>query len=228
MTRSEWVSRAAIELTVRDYLDKGIPCSLMNMEHQLITGYDDTGFITAQPWAPHNTYPPDHLTFKTWGELGEESQVIFFALHKRQPVPEGTAIAQGLRYAIDLYRRPEAHTQAPYFVGAEAYGKWIAAIQAGHGTTHGNWWNATVWGECRGRAADFFAQIAATYPVAAALSGDLAIEYGAIAEALRTVSDRDLDSDEKVRLLKTAGDREAGCIGRIEELAAAVKRAAAT
>jgi hypothetical protein len=35
------------------------------------------------------------------------------------------------------------------------------ALRAGHGAGHGAWLNATVWSECRARAADFFEEIAA-------------------------------------------------------------------
>jgi hypothetical protein len=51
--------RAAVEQRVREALDAGIPCSLINLENQLITGYDHTGFFTAQPWAPKVDFPPD-------------------------------------------------------------------------------------------------------------------------------------------------------------------------
>ena len=48
-------------------MDEDSPCSLLNMENQLITGYDDTGFDTAQPWCPHNKdFPPRRLSSGTW------------------------------------------------------------------------------------------------------------------------------------------------------------------
>ena len=48
-------ARAAVEEVLRGELDRGMPCALLNMEDQLITGYDDTGFLTTQPWAPQLT-----------------------------------------------------------------------------------------------------------------------------------------------------------------------------
>ena len=50
--------RAAVEQKLRDALDNGVPCSLINLENQLITGYDATGFDTAQPWPKNIKYPP--------------------------------------------------------------------------------------------------------------------------------------------------------------------------
>ena len=39
--------RAALEERVRGAIDVG--CSLLNMEHQLLLGYDGEGFVLAQP-----------------------------------------------------------------------------------------------------------------------------------------------------------------------------------
>ena len=56
-------ARAKIERQLREALDKRIPCSLINLENQLIDGYDDAGLFTAQPWAPKMSFPPDRLSF---------------------------------------------------------------------------------------------------------------------------------------------------------------------
>jgi len=37
--------RKAVERRLREALDKGIPCSLINLENQIINGYDDSGFF---------------------------------------------------------------------------------------------------------------------------------------------------------------------------------------
>ena len=61
------VARSKLEATLRERMDEDSPCSLLNMENQLITGYDDTGFDTAQPWYPHNKdFPPRRLSSGTW------------------------------------------------------------------------------------------------------------------------------------------------------------------
>ena len=41
-----------------------------------------------------------------------------------------------------------------------------------HGATHGNWWNATVWGECRNFAGAYMAEIAEWFPSAAELASE--------------------------------------------------------
>jgi hypothetical protein len=42
--------KARVEELLRKNLDAGVPCSVLNMENQLITGYDDTQFILGTPW----------------------------------------------------------------------------------------------------------------------------------------------------------------------------------
>jgi len=97
--------RAAVEAQLKRALDAGIPCSLLDMENQCISGYDETGFITAQPW-PGLDFPPAHLTYGSWSELGEV-HISYFTLAACPPAPTREAIRAGLRYARDL-RTPRA------------------------------------------------------------------------------------------------------------------------
>ena len=86
--------RKALEIVLIDYLNKKTPCSLMNMENQLITGYDKTGFITAQPWECKPDFPPKHLTSGSWDELGEQYHVNFFYYKHLAPTDEKMAIEE--------------------------------------------------------------------------------------------------------------------------------------
>jgi hypothetical protein len=212
--------RAAIEASLRELLDRGVPCSLLNMENQLVTGYDDAGLLTAQPWAPHVDFPPARLSFGTWAELGDEVHVTFYSFRPVPPSRAEKTIADSLRFAADLHRCPSRHTDRPYAVGAGAYAAWIGAVQKGHGGSHGNWWNGMVWTECRARAAEYFTEIAASHPLAAPEALALAGDYRMIADCLQKASDKSLDAREKITLLQRAGALEAGSIERIEALAA--------
>ncbi|HEY3290015.1 MAG TPA: hypothetical protein VGK87_07815 [Anaerolineae bacterium] len=209
--------RKHIEAHIKENLDAGVPCSLVNMEHQLITGYDDTGFLTSQPW-PGMDFPPAHLTFGTWAELGAEIHVNFFTHPPCEATSERDTIAASLAYAVDLYRNPDRHSAAPYGVGPAAYTRWIHAMKAGNADSHGNWWNATVWAECRTRAADYFREIAGKYPHFAAGATRLAGNYSVISDALSLVSDKALDNGTKAVLLEQAAETEAEAVERIEEL----------
>ena len=74
--------RANVEKKLRKALDSKIPCSLLNLENQLITGYDADGFFTVQPWAPKVDFPPARLSFGTWQELGEGIHISFYTFEK--------------------------------------------------------------------------------------------------------------------------------------------------
>jgi hypothetical protein len=212
--------RKRVDEVLVEHLDKGIPCSLLNMENQLITGYDDTGFTTAQPWAPHHDFPPKHLTFGTWEEFGDEFHVNFFTIGKLTPENERKTILDSLEYAVDIFRNPTVHTSEPYGVGPNAYAKWIGAVRKGEGSSHGNWWNATVWAECRTMASQYFVEIAQKYPGVAAQVNELASAYDAIADGLKRTSDKEMDGEVKVELLERLGAQEAQCIDAVDGLVA--------
>ncbi|MFH1570755.1 MAG: hypothetical protein ABIL09_22375 [Gemmatimonadota bacterium] len=218
--------RRKVEAALVKELDQGVPCSLINMENQLITGCDDTGFLTAQPWAPHVDFPPRHLTFGTWEELGKEIHLDFFIWRRAEPAPAREAAAASLEYAVDMARNPGAHTREPYAAGLQAYPKWVAAVRAGHGSSHGNWWNGTVWAECRRMASAYLTEIGERFPAAAEMSNPLAAAYGAVAEMLGQASDKELDADRKVGLIEAAAQEEAAAVEGLPALADAVRQAA--
>jgi hypothetical protein len=211
--------RAAVETLLRAQIDRGVPCSLLNMENQLITGYDETGFDTAQPWGPQMDFPPARLTYGSWVELANEVHVSFFSFPRADPADDGTIVAESLRYAVDLYLHPEAHTQPPYAVGARAWSSWITAAKNGHAGSHGNWWNAMVWSECRSRASEYLSEASEKQKRFRHLAA-LALGYREIAELLAKVSDRNLDAERKIALLERAAAVEADCIRDIEGSAA--------
>jgi len=210
--------RAAIERQVIDALDRGEAASLLNMEHQLITGYDETGLMTSQPWECAD-FPPKHLTFGTWSEFGAEIHVDFYRFEKGTPARAEDAFEAALRYAVDVYHHGEQHAAAGYLAGAAIYDAWVHAVEAGHGSSHGHWWNATVWAECRLRAAEFFRDLSEDL-APADLAGPISEDYMAMSKLLSAASDKELPVAEKVALLRQASVHEANAIRGIESLLA--------
>jgi hypothetical protein len=214
--------RAAVEQKLKQALDSGIPCSLVNMEHQVISGYDDKVFFTAQPWGDCcNGFPPATLTFGTWPELKDETHVNFFAFQKLVPADRSIVVRDSLRCAIDLFRHPERHSLEHYGIGPNAYGNWIRAV-AEHGSSHGNWWNGTVWSECRAMASGYFTEIGRKLPAAARSAGELSKAYGEIADLLSRAADKGMEPAAKSALLTAAKDAEARAIKQVESLAASL------
>ncbi|MCX7015960.1 MAG: hypothetical protein NTW86_25965 [Candidatus Sumerlaeota bacterium] len=217
--------RAAVEKKLRDALDRGIPCSLMNLENQLIAGYDDDGFLTLQPWAPKVDFPPARLTFGSWREFGDRFHVNFYTLRSANPVEHRKAVLDSLDYAVGLHTNPAKHSLNDYGIGPDAYENWINAA-AEFGATHGNWWNATVWSECRQMASRYFADIQQGYDGVAQAATELAKTYADIAGALGRLSEKKMEAAEKVKLLAETKEKESEAIRKVAALAASLRSGA--
>ena len=213
--------RAAVERRVREHLDRGVVCSAVNMDNQLIVGYDGTGLDLVQPWSDM-PITPKHLTYDTWAEFGEAVHACFFAFERGAAVEPRVVVEDSLSFATDLYAHPEDHTDAPYGIGADAYPNWIAAVEAGHGDTHGAWWNATVFGECRDMASAYLAEIAERFPETAAPARDLATRYAEIAANLKRAGDKAMDPSEKVEILEATAAQERDAVASIPAVLAAL------
>ncbi len=210
--------RAAVEEELRRRIQAGIPCSLMNMDHQLVVGYDESAFLLAQPWGDDcGVTTPARLSFGSWSELGEEIHASFLAFERQAEGDRAAIVADSLRYAVDLYRRPDRYALPGYGVGPRAYDNWLAAVGE-FGNSHGNWWNAQVWSECRAMASQYLAEIEASCPALAREAHHLAGEYKAIASGLARVGERQLDADQKRALLSELKAREEQAVASIEAL----------
>jgi hypothetical protein len=217
--------KLAIDAKLRAALDAGTPCSLMNLENQLIDAYDGDGFSTAQPWAPNMKFPPDTLSFGTWKEFGKRYHVNFYTLGKVEPADRLAAVLASLDYGIELHREPAKHCLDGYGVGPDAYDLWINTVPT-NGSKHGNWWNGVVWAECREMAAKYMTEIGEAYPAVSAPCAQLSSAYEEIGEALRKASDKKLGADEKIELLKQTKALEAATVTTLEQLAAALRAVA--
>lgn len=213
--------RIAVEEKLRSLLDRGVPCSMVNMEYQLITGYDETGFDTARPWECDSGFPPARLTFESWNELGNGIHLGFSAYYPLECSPIQRIAHDSLLYAIDLHRNPANHSWADYGIGPNAYANWFEAVKAGHGNSHGNWWNATVWAECRKRASEYLLELLG-YGV---LTNDVdacavAHIYSTIGHLLERCADKEMSANEKMNLLAEAARYEAAVVPKLEEMVA--------
>jgi len=214
--------RSQVEAQLRSALDQGIPCALLNLENQLITGYDDTGFFTARPWAQNVNYPPARLSFGAWPELGAQFHINFYTFAQCPTAALTTRVLESLAYAVDLFRHPQQHHLPGYHTGPSAYAAWKTAVPE-FGAGHGQWWNATVWWECRRMAAAYFTEIAGLTPAAAEPADALSHIYSEIADLLGQLRDKGLPAAEKITLLDRAASAEAVAIEKIIPLAAQLR-----
>jgi hypothetical protein len=214
--------RQKIETILKSALNGKEPCALINMEYQMINGYDETGFLTSQPWAMD--FPPKHLTFETWSEMGSEVHVNYFTFKHIEPKNEKEIIKQSLLYALDVNKNPSLHTSEPYFTGSAAYDAWSKSLENGTGAAngHGCWWNGTVWCECRTMASKYFNEISEKYPTIKKQASSLSKKYETISDGLRKVADKNVEGSVKIATLKTIKAQEADCLPEISEIIKAI------
>jgi len=221
MPDADEAARAALEDKVRGCMDRGVVCSLVGLDHQLLLGYDDTGFVAAQPWGGDADSTPAKLTFDTWQEYRAGPPVGFFQFTPSEPRSTSKAVADALDFAVDAWQDPEPFSMDGYAFGRDAYAMWLEAIDAGHGDGHGNWWNAVVWGECREQAGDYFQALAAREyggPVDQQVARNLAIDYRTLSRLLYRASDKTAKASDKRHHVEQARDLDAACVERIAAL----------
>jgi len=209
--------RADVEGRVRELVDRGVPCSLVNMEHQLITGYDDGGLCTAQPW-PCTDFPPNRLSYGSWSELGGEIHAGFFAWKKAEPAGFVAALRAALDFALELHEEPERWAMEDYAMGMNAWQAWIEAVREGRGNTHGSWWNARVWGECRLMTSRYVAEASVRLDRLHSELVELAGEYAQLGTGMHLVADRGMDPEEKTVLLRELRGIESRCLKGLRRL----------
>jgi len=212
--------RRKIEEVLKRSIDNRIPCSLLNMENQMISGHDDTHFIVQQPWPKVDLpFTPKTLTFQNWKELGNEIHINFFTFAKIGKADDETIIRESLSYALDMTRNPDKYRLEHYHIGLKAYDAWIRAVNDGYGASHGNWWNGTVWRECREMASRYFSEIATKCQGKISKKAtELSDQYKKLAKLLNKTKDKKLADSEKIRTLQDARKAEETCINEIEEL----------
>ena len=213
--------KAALEAAVRDALARGSVCSLLNLDNQLVLGEDANGFLMARPWGDVDSTPA-RLSFGSWAEYQAGPPVTFFEFRRcGEANTTGKAVFAALDLALALWNEPQRFAEDGYGIGPRAYANWLAAIDAGHGDEHGNWWNAVVWAECRQHAGDYFQSLAAAEfpgPLDQEQARHLAIGYRDLAKRIYRASDKTAKAEDKRRFVAEARDIEARCVERIERL----------
>ncbi len=165
--------RSNLEATIKESLDNGLPCSTCNMDHQVISGYDDTGLILLQQWDGCVCTTPPRLSFCTWKEYGDELHACFY-LYKKLPQKDKTeAIKECLKQGIVLLEDTGDLTYPDYAMGIKAYDNWINALETSIAHPHGSWWNAVVWSESREMLSKFFSGLASQRIGDAELAGKI-------------------------------------------------------
>ena len=211
--------KAQVEQKIKGSLDNGLPCSVLNMDNQIINGYDDDKFFLVQPWCYECDATPPSLTFKTWSEFGKEIHANFLVFKKIIKKDDITVIKESIKYGIDLFRNPGKYNFEKYTVGHGAYDNWIRGVEQGHGSSHGNWWNGMVWSECRHFAAEYFSEI--ENDIGGDIAGpahELSVIYNDISDMLKLAGDKEMDDKEKIKILQELKGKEESALQKLETI----------
>jgi len=215
--------KAALEKAVIGRLDKGELCSVLNMDNQIIYGYDDKGLLLAQPWSCEVPVTPARITFGTWEEFGQELHANCYAFGKLEPAPVLKAAVDSLEHAAELFTAPGKYCFPKYAIGPAAYDNWIAAVEGDKGGSHGNWWNATVWAECRAMASEYFRELSEVHKLGdGGRARKLAEDYKNIAAKLAAASNKEMGAKEKAAVLRELKQKETEAIALVGEYRASL------
>ncbi len=206
----------ALENIIRKELEKGNPCSILNMEHQLIIGVDDSGFVCTQPWKMD--FPSAHLAFGSWEEIKDEIHACFYSFEKIEVAGSISSFVKAMQFVKDLNVNPQNYTVSPYTAGISAYDVWISGIKKGYGKEHGNWWNGTVWSECRKQAAIYFDEMSAELPEYSEILLKLKMLFNEVSDILLKVGNKELEDTKKIDLLVKATRLEINSLQLVDEL----------
>lgn len=152
--------RARLDERIKAELDAGKLCMLSYKEHQLIAGYDLKGFTVLQPWNGDSGVEIPCLSFETWEEIADGAGWARFTFLEKEEdrADERALLVSALAEALKAWNAGAVPGSA-YRMGDAAWESWLAAVDKGLGSSHGNWWGGMVWKECRSMASAFFSEI---------------------------------------------------------------------
>jgi AraC-like DNA-binding protein len=210
---------AAADAKLRAWLDAGKLAMLEFLECQLTAGYDAAGFRFLQPWNSASTELKT-LSFGSWTETLDTEGWAYFTLLEADPLraDKPRLLRSAVATALRMRSRPAEFTFGPYRAGDAGWETWLAANEAGHGSSHGNWWNGMVWAECRNQAGEFFAAVPTESDAAAALCSDLAAVYRSCGSALAKAADKAIPTADRRAALEAGRAADAKAENLLREL----------
>lgn len=212
--------QAKLNDLVRKELDAGNPCSLLNMENQLIPGHDDSVFFTWQPWPDNSVFPPATLTFSDWHELGDEIHLMFYTFRKFTPAPLAVQARGALLHFKSMLENGTVNDG--YASGLKAWDAWKRAVEEDRAAGHGNWWNAMVWGECRQFGKIWLSDLSMEPEVTAFIPKkrlqEMSALVGVTAVSLFDLSNPETEKADRLNRIEGALDADRKILGILKEV----------
>jgi len=207
--------RNRLERGIRRLASRGVPCSVKGLEHQLITGFDENGFLLAAPSVPGGETFPDRLDYGSWEQLGECRSVSFHGFGTTGPAASREDVVIGsLRYFVSSRSNPAGHSWYGCVSGPRVYDRWIAVLSRSEGHGFPGTHLSLVMGECRQMAAGFIREAASMKPGSTRAALDLALAFDEVSSALTGL--HSLSACHARAALEDLKKREKECLGGVE------------
>lgn len=208
--------RNRLENGVKNLMTRGVPCSVRIHEHQLLTGFDETGFFLASPPVLSGEKHPDRLDFVTWRQLSETAKVSFHGFDKTQPARPEKVFRDSLEFASAFNSSPGTLGWPGHRQGLKAYDRWLSAVdnRGGEFSFPGRI-PALVYGECRGMASAFLGRAPFLKPEITDPARRLEGLYSRLSQCLAVLPDSP-DPDRARAVLSDARTLEKECLKGLE------------
>ena len=210
--------RVEMEKKVAKELDAGKVVGIGHFDYQVVLDLNSEGFVLTQPWGPDAPVTPGALTRKTWKELENPPPVEFISFSKCDALDPESRLSSALSYAKDVFEDPEGFQHPEYGTSLNAYPLWQEAMQNEEHDRHGQWWNATVWSECRNLTGQYMRRIKVSNSTLQEDLNQLGSRYIELAETICASAPQDLALQEKLELITAAEQIEKDCAVRIRAL----------
>ncbi|MFO7626488.1 MAG: hypothetical protein R6V62_04455 [Candidatus Fermentibacteraceae bacterium] len=206
--------RNRLERGIRRLASRGVPCSVKGLEHQLITGFDDHGFLLAAPSVLESETFPDRLDYGTWEQLRGCRSLSFHGFGTTGPVSTEKVVIESLRYFVSSRSNPARYAWYGCVSGPRVYDRWIAALARSEGHIFPGKTLAIVLGECRHMAAGFVRESALLKPCSTEAALELARAFDEVSSGLAGLPS--LPTSDAGRALQDLKKREKECLGGVE------------
>lgn len=206
--------RNRLERGIRRLESRGVPCSVKGIEHQLITGFDDHGFLLAAPSVLERETFPKRLDYGSWDQFRECRSVSFHGFGTTHPASPEIVVTESLRYFVSSRSNPARHALYGCVSGPRVYDRWIAALARSEGSVVPGKALAMVLGECRRMAAGFVREAAPVKPASTEAALELARAFDEVSSVLTGLPS--LPSSDVRSALEDLKKREKECLAGVE------------
>lgn len=190
--------------------------SVEALEHQLVSDSDAKGIELSLPWGPDSEACLKRVEFDAMTK--KDSPIFgFYRFDRCDSSEKLVRVSRGLDCALRMYGESADFQADGYRFGLSGFEVWADALRSNEFNSHGNWWNAQVWSECRHVAAEYFNNWEL---FECSETSSLAQKFSEVSSLLREAGDHELDNAKKRSLVLQAGDIESRAFDLLKDLAA--------